>query len=91
MLQGASGEGAAEEPAAAAKAESGGAGRSLAALWGRVAGPAKEFHEQLASDQAFADHVSRLLDFWTATLSFLVYTIAAILIFVINEALYQNG
>lgn len=90
MLQGASGEDATEVPAAAAK-QNGSAGRSLAALWGRIAGPAREFHEHLASDQAYADHVGRSLDIWAAALSFLLYTIAAVLIFVINGALYGTG
>lgn len=86
-MQGASDEGAAEIPAGASR-DSGSTGRSL---WGWLAEPARDFHEQLASDQAFADHVGRSLDTWTAALAFLLYTITATLIFVINAVLYDNG
>lgn len=86
MLQSVPGADAAEVPAAAAKAEAGGTGPSL---WGRIVVPVREFHEHLASDQSFADHVGRLLDFWTAVLCFLVYTGTAVLIFVVNGALFD--
>lgn len=43
-----------------------------------------QFDEHLASDQAFADHVGRGLDMWTAAGSFTIYTLAAILLFIIN-------
>ena len=43
-----------------------------------------EFDEHLASDQAYADHVGRGLDMWTAAGSFTIYTLAAILLFIIN-------
>ena len=89
MLQGGPGEDASEESDPAAKAETRSAGQSLAALWGWMAGPARRFHEHLASDQAFADHVCRSLDARASGLSYLLYTAAAVLIFVINGALYD--
>lgn len=86
VLQGFSADDAAEKPAAVANSWA-----SLASLWRQVTGPARRFHEHLASDQAFADHVGRSLDLWAAAISFLLYTICAILIFTINGALYGTG
>ena len=61
---------------------------SLAGIWRYLSRPVRDFHEHLASDQSFADHVGRLLDKWTSALSFLGYTITAILIVTINGAMY---
>ena len=89
-MQGVSGNDAEGKQSPSANVESGSAERSPSSLWGRVTAPAREFHSQLARDQAFADHVGRSLDMWTAGICFLLYTIAAVLIFVINEGLYNS-
>lgn len=48
----------------------------------------RDFDNHLSSDQAFADHVGRCMDVWSAALCFVLYTAIAIVIFVANRSLY---
>ena len=70
----------------------------LGTVWKAVSWPTaavgrqwRQFNDHLASDQSFADAISRKLDIWAAILLFSTYTLTAILIFAINGTKYGNA